>query len=171
MARPPLSDTEHAIRGTERRVTVPNVISLAAQGGRPKCGRHMSKAARKHWLAAVRLLESRSVLDPGAGATLELYAVTMDRWLQAKSDLDKRGLQIEETRSSNRGEIYTVTVVNPMLKVAENCEAALQQLTKTLGLAPDAREKVKKVKAVARANAEPAWLTKLKEQQDDTSEG
>jgi P27 family predicted phage terminase small subunit len=171
MPRQPLSDEQHALQGTELRSRVPNVISLVAQGGRPKCPRNMSKPARKEWLAMVKLLESRSVLDPGAGATLEMWAITKARWNDCIADINARGLMVEVTKATSKGGIYTVTTENPMLKIAETCEAQLQQLSKALGIEPASREKVKKVKAVARANAEPAWLTKLKEQPDDTSEG
>jgi P27 family predicted phage terminase small subunit len=168
MARPQLSDDLHGLKGTVPQPRKGDSIPLALSGGRPKCPRHLSKAARKEWLAAVKLLESRGTLDPGTGPTLELYATTKARWLECMADLNVRGLMIEETRFSSKGEQYTVTVPNPLLKVAENCEAALQQLTKTIGIAPDAREKVKKVKPVARVSAVPAWLAnrQVKEQRD-----
>jgi P27 family predicted phage terminase small subunit len=128
-----------------------NVIPLALAGGRPKCPKHLSKAARKEWLSAVKLLAARGVLDAGAGATLALYAVTMSRWLEAKADLDARGLQVDVTKATSKGELYTVTEINPMLKVATEAEAQLLSITKSLGIDPSAREKVKKLKdAVAK---------------------
>ena len=162
MARQQLDDELHALKGTEARPRKATVISLSAKGGRPTCPRHLSKVARREWLAAVKLMEARGTLDPGAGPTLEVYATTRERWLVAKADLTKNGLQIEITKSTSRGEVYTVFEINPMLKVAENCEAALQQLTKSLGIDPSAREKVKKLKQAARATGTgPAWLTDL----------
>src|SRR5579862_2366973 len=133
--RPALSDQEHALKGTERRCRVPNVISLATTAGRPTCPRSLSKAAKKEWRAIVNLLESRSVLDPGAGPTLELYANIRARYLKAMADVDKNGEQIMQTKSTSKGELYTVLVENPYLKIATECEAQLMQLTKTLGIA------------------------------------
>jgi|HubBroStandDraft_1064217.scaffolds.fasta_scaffold156152_3 P27 family predicted phage terminase small subunit len=158
MARPELSPDLHALKGTEPQPRKPNVIPLALLAGRPKCPRTLSKAARMEWLAALKLLESRGTLDPGAGPTLELYATTKARWLECMEDLNRRGLQIEITKATSKGDLYTITADNPMLKIAQDCEAQLMQLTKTIGIAPDAREKVRKVKPVARASAVPAWL-------------
>jgi P27 family predicted phage terminase small subunit len=161
MARPQLSDDLHALKGTVPEPRKASVVPLALLGGRPKCPRHLSKAARKEWLAAVKLLEARCTLDPGAGPTLELYATTKARWLECMADLDKRGLMVTVTKATSKGDLYEVEIENPMLEIAQNCESALMQLTKTLGIAPDAREKVKKVKAVGRASTLPAWLTQL----------
>jgi P27 family predicted phage terminase small subunit len=173
--RPPLTPEQHALQGTERRVTVPNVINLAVQGGRPKCPRHLSKAARKEWMAIVKLLESRSVLDPGAGNTLELWATTKARWLEAKQDLETRGLMLQVQKATSKGELYMTEAENPMLAISEKCEAQLIQLTKALGIEPASREKVKKVKTVARAANTPAWLVNLHEKEKtngpDDSEG
>jgi P27 family predicted phage terminase small subunit len=147
-----------------------NVIPLALVAGRPTCPRHLSKAARKEWLAMVKLLESRSVLDPGSGPTLELWATTKATWIEAKADLDRRGLQIEIQKVTSKGELYTTTIENPMLKIVDNCVATLQQLTKSLGIDPSAREKVKKVKGVARAGSnsnKPAWLLKLEAEENN----
>lgn len=154
-----VSAEQHELKGTEPRPRLAPVVSTTIHGGRPKCPRHLSKAARKEWLSAVKLLESRGTLDPGAGPTLEVYAETRARWLEAKADIAARGLQIEVQKATSKGELYTVTAENPMLKIAESCESALQQLTKQLGIAPDAREKVKKVKQPARPGALPAWYT------------
>jgi P27 family predicted phage terminase small subunit len=168
MARLQLSDELHALKGTVLRSrSARRVIPLSLLAGRPKCPRHLSKAARKEWLAIVKLLESRGVLDPGAGPTLELYADTRVRWLAAKADLDKRCLMVQVTKSTSKGEIYSVEVENPYLKIAQDCEATLQQLAKALGIEPASREKVKKVKAIAKADATPAWLTKLRQEEDN----
>lgn len=169
MARPELPAHLHDLKGTASQAAKPNVIALATQGGRPVCPRHLSKSARKEWLAAVKLLEARCTLDPAAGPTLELYAETRARWLEAKADVNTRGLLITIQKSTSKGDLYEATIENPLLEVAQTCEAQLMQLTKTLGIAPDSREKVQKVKAVARAGNEPAWLLELKakEQRDE----
>jgi P27 family predicted phage terminase small subunit len=173
MARRQLSDTLHTLKGTEAAPRDPKVIPLAMQGGRPVCPRHLSKTARKEWLAAVKLLEARCTLDPAAGPTLELYAETRSRWLEAKADINTRGLLITIQKSTSKGELYDATVENPMLDVAQTCEAQLMQLTKTLGIAPDSREKVQKVKAVGRASNLPLWLQPImaadKEQENERS--
>lgn len=164
--RPALPEELHALKGTHQQ-RENNVIPLALVGGRPTCPKHLSKAARKEWLAAVKLLEARGTLEPGCGPTLNLYAVLMARWLEAKADIDARGLQIKTKKTTSRGEIYEVEIENPMLRIAQDSEAQLQQLTKTLGIAPDAREKVKKVKTVARAGAVlPAWYVPAKDKND-----
>ena len=167
MARPALTEAEAALKGVASKA---KVVPLVLVGGRPKCPRTLSKAARKEWLAVVKLLETRSTLDPGAGPTLELYATTKARWLECMARLDKEGLMVTVTKATSKGDLYDIEAENPVLEIAQACEAALQQLTKTLGIAPDAREKVKKVKAVARASAEPAWFTKLKAEVKDGQE-
>lgn len=121
----------------------------------------------------MKLLEARGTLDPGAGPTLELYAETKARWLRAKADLEARGEMITETRITKSGETYDVSVLNPMLRVAENCESQLLSLTKTLGIAPDARERVKKVKAApARGNDNrPQWYIDSLKNKDNGNAG
>lgn len=161
MAGRQLPDELHALKGTVAEPRKPNLIPLALLGGRPTCPQHLSKPARRAWLAAIKLLEARGTLDPGAGPTLLIYAVTMARWLEAKADLDKNGLMIEVTKATSKGELYTTTAENPMLKIAENAEAQLLAITKSLGISPEAREKVRKVKQVARAGVVPAWLADL----------
>lgn len=164
MARPELPAGLHELKGTASKASKANVVPLALMGGRPVCPRHLSRAARKEWLAAVKLLEARCTLDPAAGSTLELYAETRARWLEAKADINLRGLQITIQKATSRGDLYETTVENPMLEIAQTCEAQLMQLTKTLGIAPDSRSKVDKVKPVARASTIPLWLAKAKEQ-------
>jgi P27 family predicted phage terminase small subunit len=152
--RPALPDELHALKGTASKAA--NVIPMALTGGRPKCPRHLSKAARREWLALVKLLEARGVLDPGAGPTLELYATTKVRWLEAKADVDKRGIQIMVTKTTARGELYEAEIQNPMLAVEQDSAAMIKDLTKSLGLDPSARERVKKVRSVSRSGS-PAW--------------
>lgn len=166
MARPELPAGLHDLKGTASKANKANVIPLSLQGGRPTCPRHLSKAARREWFAAIRLMEARGTLDPGAGPTLLIYATTMARWLECMADLNTRGLQITIQKATSRGDLYETTVENPMLEIAQNCEAQLMQLTKTLGIAPDSRAKVEKVKPVARASAMPAWLIKAQEAVD-----
>lgn len=166
MARPELPAELHELKGTASKASKANVIPLSLQAGRPTCPRHLSKAARREWFSAIRLMEARGTLDPGAGPTLLIYATTMARWLEAKANVDKNGMMVETTKQTSKGELYTVTIENPMLCIQVDAEAQLMQLTKTLGIAPDSRTRVEKVKAVARPNAMPAWLIKAQEAVD-----
>jgi phage terminase small subunit len=101
MGRTTLPEEIHRLRGREPQPR--KVIPLTLLGGRPKCPRTLSKAAHKEWLAAVRLLEARGTLDPGAGDTLVLYATTKARWLECMADLDKNGLMVRSQRLTARG--------------------------------------------------------------------
>jgi P27 family predicted phage terminase small subunit len=162
-----VSDAEHALKGTVARPRVNNLINLVVEGGRPTCPRALSKTARKEWRTMLKLLESRGVLDPGTGPNLELWARTKARWIECITDLDTHGLVLKATKTTSRGELYTVETENPMLKIAQDCEATLLQLLKAFGLEPASRERVKKVRTTVGRASEPAWVTKLKAEAKD----
>jgi P27 family predicted phage terminase small subunit len=162
MGRPQVADNIHVLKGTapepRKRETE---TTTAAVGVRPPCPRHIQGTARKAWLEVVRLLEKRGTLDEAAGPTLIVYATTMARFLEAKADVEKNGMMVEITKATSKGDLYTTVIENPMLAIQVDAEAQLLQITKSLGISPDAREKVLRVKPVAKANAVPLWLAKL----------
>ena len=88
----------------------------------------------------------------------------MARFLEAKADVEKRGMMITVTKSTSKGDLYTTEIENPMLAIQVDAEAQLLQITKQLGIAPDAREKVLPVKPTARPGAEPAWMVAARAQ-------
>jgi hypothetical protein len=81
-------------------------------------------------------------LTEGDYGTLTLYATVFSRWLQAKEEVG-RELMIEYIVTDNNGIAHKTRRLNPLLKVLEACESRLLALTKTLGLTPIDRDKIK----------------------------
>lgn len=157
MGRPQLSDSIHALKGTQAAPRNRPTVSKTAVGSRPTCPRHIKGPARKAWLEAVHLMEARGTLDEAAGPTLIIYAVTMARFLEAKADVEKNGLMVEIQKATSSGALYTTIVENPMLAIQTEAEAQLLAITKSLGIDPSAREKVLKVKPTPKPGALPSW--------------
>jgi P27 family predicted phage terminase small subunit len=93
MARPFLSEAEHALRGTEaHKSTVGGESPLAP--GRPKWGR-LPKECRTTFKRICKLLADRKHLTPGDREIISLYAVSEDRYWKFKEILDREGWTIE----------------------------------------------------------------------------
>ncbi len=165
MARPFVPEHIHTLKGTAQTPRKRETVSAVAEGNRPICPRHLSRSARKAWNEVVRLLERRKTLDEAAGPTLLIYATTMARWLQAKADVDKNGMMVETTKQTSKGDLYTVSIENPMLGIQVDAEAQLLQITKSLGIDPSAREKVLPVKPTPKLGAKPTWLLAMEKEQ------
>jgi P27 family predicted phage terminase small subunit len=90
-----------------------------------------------------------AVATPGDAPTLELYAQVYSRWQTALADVKANGFVITMSVPV-RGGMQDVEKPNPAVAVAENCESRLLMLAKSLGLTPEAREKVKKVRPNAK---------------------
>ena len=165
MARVTVAPEIHALKGTQAEPRKRPTVSSVAESSRPVCPRHIKGTARKAWNEVVQLLERRKTLDEAAGPTLLIYATTMARWLEAKADVDKRGLMLWIKKTTSKGDLYDAEIENPMLAIQTEAEAQLLQITKQLGIAPDAREKVLPVKPLPKPNAAPAWLVQMQQQQ------
>jgi P27 family predicted phage terminase small subunit len=119
------------------------------KAGRPRFPKHLSAVARTEMKRVSFLLEQRGTLTAGDSGVLALYGVVFARWIQAKKSLDEDGLMVTVTMKDSNGNMHDVERVNPCYKIAAECERQLLQLTKSLGLTPDAREKVKKAAPAA----------------------
>jgi P27 family predicted phage terminase small subunit len=140
MARASKTIRQHLLEGSVPQ-TKPERPSVFV-GGRPKFPRHLSPAARAEFKRCVQLLEKRGTVTPGDAAALAVYAEVFARWIQAKREIGE-SLMIETEFTDNHGVAHVVKRLNPLLKVAQNCEARLLALAKTLGLTPVDREKAK----------------------------
>lgn len=112
---------------------------------RPKFPAHLSREARSEMKRATKILEERGTSSAGDFATLAIYSELYARWVQAKRAIGKQ-LMIETTVTDNNGNARTVSRLNPLLKVAENCEGRLLPLIKELGLSPRARDSIRQTK-------------------------
>ena len=83
MPRPKASPEHQAMTGGDH--AQPKVTTSANRGGRPKCPRHLSKAAKVEWRRALGELEERKVLTKGDYTLLAVYAEVFARWIAAKT--------------------------------------------------------------------------------------
>lgn len=114
--------------------------------GRPRMPKTFTELEAECWKAASKILRSRGTLSRGDGELLEFYAVTKARWILARRDIESRGFEISETRHSKSGEPYSVSVPNPSLKIASDCEVKLLGFARALGLTTLDRTKVRRAK-------------------------
>lgn len=141
MARLAKTEAEHFLHGTKPQ-TKPLAPS-AVKAGRPKYPRHLSPVARSEFKRACALLEQRGHLTPADYGVLFIYSEIFARWLSAKQKLGDE-LEVTTTIVDSHGEPHEKKVLNPLLDVVTSCERQLLALQKTLGLTPDARDKVKR---------------------------
>jgi P27 family predicted phage terminase small subunit len=141
-----ISIEEHKLKGTRPTRAASGAPSEA---GRPRMPKHLSESAQRVWKETLRLLRRRGTLTADTGPTLAIYAECVATWEVAKADIIARGQIISETRFSKSGTEYQIDVVNPSMKIKENCERQALAVLKALGLSPDAREKVKKARTKA----------------------
>jgi P27 family predicted phage terminase small subunit len=116
--------------------------TMPAQCQRPRMPKHLSANAVVVWRQTVKLMRERGTLSADTAPTLAIYCEITARWICAKDDLLKRGLQIEQTRHDKQGNEYQVLVENPSLAIAQDAERQLLALQKALGITPDMRTRV-----------------------------
>jgi P27 family predicted phage terminase small subunit len=143
-----LTKAELADRLTEERSS-----EVVVNAGRPRIPGHIKEDpdALDAWKSATKIMKARGTLSKGDGELLEQFAVVKARWILACRDIKKRGLQILETRHAKDGSEYEVEVPNPSLKVASDCESRMLAYSKTLGLTPMDRSKIKRTKGAKTA--------------------
>jgi hypothetical protein len=61
-----------------------------------------------------------------------MFADVLARRDEALADVKVNGMVILQDKFSARGELYTARVINPALKIAQQCERQLAQLAKLL---------------------------------------
>lgn len=142
MGRPVKSERDHALQGTVSQSK--SRLDSKFAGGRPKVPRHLPPEARSKYKRAVHFLERRGTLTEADYGTLTVYATVFSRWLQAKSELGK-SLLIETVVTDNNGIAHTTKRLNPLLKVVDACEGKLLAMSKSLGLTPVDRDRVRPV--------------------------
>jgi P27 family predicted phage terminase small subunit len=90
------------------------------------------------------LLEQRGTLTAGDSDILALYGTVAARWIEAKESLQTEGLMVMVKMLDSNGIVHEVERQNPYYKIATTCERQLLAITKSLGLDPASRDKVKK---------------------------
>jgi P27 family predicted phage terminase small subunit len=135
------TEAEHFLDGTKPQTKPP--APSAVKAGRPKYPRQMSPVARSEFKRACALLGQRGHLTPADYGVLFVYSEIFARWLSAKQKLGDE-LEVTTTIMDSHGDPHEKKVLNPLLDVVTSCERQLLALQKTLGLTPDARDKVKK---------------------------
>ena len=140
MAQQAKTIREHLLHGTvpQGKVERPSVY----QGGRPKFPAHLSKVARQEMKRVVRILENRGTVTEGDFAIAAVHAEVYARWISIKAQIGEEFMVVTQA-TDNNGNLRTVSRLNPLIKVVQQCEARLQSLAKDLGLSPITREKVK----------------------------
>ena len=140
MPRPAKTIRQHLLTGTvpQSKPEQPSPY----QGGRPKFPGHLSRVARTEMKRCVKILESRGTITEGDFCTLAVYSEVYARWIQCKREIGD-SLMVTTTITDNNGTARVVTRLNPLLKIAAQCEERMVSLVKELGLTPATREKVK----------------------------
>jgi P27 family predicted phage terminase small subunit len=140
MAQQAKTIREHLLHGTvpQGKPERPSVY----QGGRPKFPAHLSKLARQEMKRVVRILEKRGTVTEGDFAIAAVHAEVYARWVACKAQIGD-ALMVVTQVTDNNGNLRTVSRLNPLIKVAQQCESRLQSLAKDLGLSPITRDKVK----------------------------
>ena len=144
MGRPAKSEHEHFVQGTESKAA--KALDSIYEGGRPRIPSHLGPEARSEFKRACKILLERRTATSGDFLALTLYAEVYARWIAAKKELGTQFI-VTTAVTDNHGKDHTVDRPNPLIKVVENCESRLLTLAKSLGLTPDARDKVRKTKA------------------------
>lgn len=145
MAQQAKTIREHLLHGTvpQGKPERPSVYV----GGRPQFPAHLGKVARREMKRVVRILEKRGTVTEGEATALALYGVTYERWVQCYDQIAVDGLMVTTQVTDNNGNLRTVSRLNPVIRVAQQCETKLQSLAKDLGLTPITRDKIKPTSA------------------------
>jgi P27 family predicted phage terminase small subunit len=158
MGRPAKTIRQHLLHGTVPQGK-PDKPSLY-QGGRPKFPAHLSRVGRQEMKRLVRILEARGTSTEGDYAIAAMYGEVYARWISCLRQIGD-DLMVMTTITDNHGTARVVTRLNPLLKVAQACEARLLALTKELGLTPKDRDRVKRTALNAEEEIVPGSIADL----------
>lgn len=132
---------EHELQGTEPHYSTTKISHIAP--GRPYPPKFLSDVAKNKFRSLVRVLAKRRVATSGDGEVITQYVCLWERWVEANQHVRDEGCIIEQTRATKTGELYTVQVPNPWLKIAQVTEKQLATLMTALGLTVSSRDKAK----------------------------
>jgi P27 family predicted phage terminase small subunit len=141
MPRKPKSSLEAWVSSKPSEATVPQESAVPA--GRPAKPKGVSKEAVKIFRRLCKLLAQRRALTAGDGEILGLYCVLYDRHMRALAALEKEGEVVTQTRMGRSGEPYELTLKNPWLDIAKDCERQRVAILDRLGLNPRSKDAVK----------------------------
>jgi P27 family predicted phage terminase small subunit len=157
MSKPALSLEDADLRMRPSDVNRPSRANPRGQigrAGRPKFPAYLPEECRSLWKEIVKQLARRRTLTPGDGPAIGLLVRTHLQWQKACLDVETRGVMVQEVRHSRAGIEYTVTIVNPCVKIAANLYAELKDSLKEMGLTGLARDKVAEVQPKDKEAAE-----------------
>jgi P27 family predicted phage terminase small subunit len=164
MPRPAKTEAEHWLTNTVSQVgrSQPGKTESVYVAGRPRIPAHLDKIARAEFKRLCFELEQRQTLTSGDRLTISVLAECYSRWLTAKRELGSE-FSIKTTVLDSNGSPVPVVKPNPLVRVVEVCEARILSLSKSLGLTPADRDKIKRAKAEAEPVEETtydAWAAK-----------
>jgi P27 family predicted phage terminase small subunit len=152
MAMPRKNEKVHWLEGTKSRVK----DTPGFKAGRPKFPKHLCPAARAEFKRCVGLLEERGTITPGDVTILAVYSEVFSRWVQAKQSIGNE-LMVTTTILDPHGKEILVQRLNPLLRVAESCEAKLVTLASKLGLTPVDRARSKQTEIEPKDEPVPTY--------------
>jgi P27 family predicted phage terminase small subunit len=137
--RPPADPNYLALSGQPIRPSraVASVEPSTVPTGRPVQPPGLSHTAAKQWRYIIRLLQERGTLSKGDGPMIEVYCQLYDAQQECLTEIKKYG------RFENS--VESLRVETAASKAATKLAAQLRQILIQLGLAPQSREKVKRV--------------------------
>jgi P27 family predicted phage terminase small subunit len=144
MPRLAKTDAEHRLHSTVSQVGRSKPVQTASvyAGGRPKIPQHLDKLARAEFKRVCQILEHRKTLTEGDRLTIAVLAEVYSRWCTAKAELGT-AYTTTVTITDKKGNVITTIKSNPLVKVVEVAETKLLALSKSLGLTPGDRDKVR----------------------------
>jgi P27 family predicted phage terminase small subunit len=135
--------TDKALWLNGRRRQKPIVDKPTIAPGRPKCPAHLCESAQKEFHRVSKLLGERKHETRADGTAIALYAETYARWVVAKDQLYREGLQIVTEVLDSKGYPQTRTKKNALFDMVMLIEKQLFAYCKELGLTPPSRSKIK----------------------------
>lgn len=140
MAQQAKSIRQHLLHGTVPQGKPASPSAFTA--GRPVIPKHLSPVARREFKRVCAFLERRATLTEGDVATIAVLSEVTARWIDCKRALGDQ-YTITTSIADNNGNLHTVVRPNPLIRIVQDCESKILSLTKSLGLTPDSRDKVK----------------------------
>lgn len=126
--------------------------------GEPTAPAHLAGEALAEWRRIVPKLVAMGILTEADGPALAIYTVAYARWIQARAEVERRGLMIDTTivkasALDADGNLVEVEHFNPRGCVKPNAavaivaaaEATMARILGTFGLTPADRSRVKAV--------------------------
>lgn len=110
--------------------------------------------ARNLWKELEPMLSAMRVMTTADVQALASLCETQAEFITARLDVRRRGTEIEMTRYDRKGNAFTVTELNPSVKIASDAGKRARSLMVEFGLTPSARSRLK---AAPQEQGEDKW--------------